>query len=168
MSEPSLFDFKKATVKIKDGTAVTPLEIEVILGEGTMSYTETNEYEYRRSRGKLSKVKEGDEQPVELTIQADLISVTGITGGTPTIMEALKKKGLASAWVSTGGNCEPYSVDIEVVLDYDTDCPGTHGETFVFPEFRSTSRAVNFTDATIDIQGSCNVTTIESTRQDPA
>ena len=36
----AIFDLKNATIKIKDGTATTPNEITINIGEGTLSYSE--------------------------------------------------------------------------------------------------------------------------------
>ncbi len=43
--------------------------IEVKIGEGNRTWTEEKEYEYLRERGDLDTVKEGDEQPVEMSME---------------------------------------------------------------------------------------------------
>ena len=83
-----------------------------------------------------------------------------ITTGTSesiSVMDALKKIGGAIEWRSSSADpCEPYSIDIEVV--YTPLCTTSEIETTTFPEFRSESREVDFSEATVSVSGRCNVT----------
>lgn len=63
-------DFKNATVYIQDGSSPVN-QLEVILGEGNLTYTERREVEYIRNRGVLNSAREGDEQPIEVSLDAE-------------------------------------------------------------------------------------------------
>ncbi len=45
---------KNATLKILDGTSVTPQEVEVKLGTGNVTWTENYGYEYEPERGNIA------------------------------------------------------------------------------------------------------------------
>lgn len=158
-------DFKKATIKIKDGTAVTPLEIEIRTGEGNLTFDETRNLEYIRNRGKLDTVREDDEDPVEVSLDTLWENITSSTGDPITPVEAIKGKGGASSWVSVGSDpCEPYAVNIEI--EYEPACTGVQNETILLPEFRYTGISFDMSAGTIAFSGSCNVTEVTTTRSD--
>lgn len=149
-------DLKNCVIKIKDGSA-TPKSITLKLGSGNLSFTEHSEHTYENDRGKLDTVRKGDEQPMELNIEAILEWYSTASGETtPTIMEALKKKGAASDWVSSDKDdaCAPYAVDVEMI--HTPEC-GTFKETYLFPKFRADSKQCSINDGQIQIAGKCNV-----------
>lgn len=145
---------------VVDGAAFTwqPHELEVDIGEGTFTYSEKRNIEYKKSRGKLKTVREGDEEPVDVRIDAVwefLRSVSGAT--TPTIEEALKKIGAASEWVSTDPDaCQPYAVDI--VVEYIPPCSGVQSETITIGDYRWESLEHDAKAGTINTSGKANVT----------
>lgn len=125
-------DFKNATVKIKDGTG-TPLECEIVSGDGTVSWSEKYPKEFVLNRGKIWQVREGDEQPCEVKLDIVWEYLRGETSGTVQPYEAFKRIGLAAAWVSVGGACEPYAVTIEII--HTPICTSEDLEKIVFTPF---------------------------------
>jgi len=64
-------DFKNATIKIQDGTTPTPNELIVVVGEGNVTFTERKNMDYVLDRGVLGSVREGDQAPVEVSLDAE-------------------------------------------------------------------------------------------------
>ena len=130
--------------------------VEVNIGQGKMSYSEKRNLTYELSKGSLDSVKQGDEQPVEVSMDFVWDFLTAISGAdTPTIEDALKNRGPASTWVSSSADpCEPYAVDI--MVEYIPPCGGVAPEVVVLPDFRYESLDHNFTDATVSMSGKCN------------
>jgi hypothetical protein len=143
-----------------DGSsATTNIVFSPALGPGTyvnVTYTESSEYEYDLDRDILDTVREGAQVPIDVSIDFVYEFITTGTGEEISVMDALKKKGGAAEWRSSSADpCEPYAVDIEIV--YTPLCVTSEIETTVFPEFRSESREVDFSEATISVSGRCNV-----------
>lgn len=149
-------DLKDATIKILDGTTPTPNEITVKIGEGNLTYTEKRNIEYVKDRGELDTTREGDEEPTELSIDAVWEEITASAGLPPSIKDAIKGVGEASTWVSTGGDCEPYAVD--VVVEVDVSCGTVEDEQLTFSEFRYEQVDHDLRAGTFAISGMCNET----------
>lgn len=113
-------DLKKAVLSILDGSSPTPNEIDVKVGEGTLTYTERVEREYTLDRGTLDLVRDGDEVPMEVRFDLTWEYITAqitSSGSPPTVEDALKNRLQASAWVSSDTDlCNPYAVDQGAVL----------------------------------------------------
>jgi hypothetical protein len=153
-------DFKDMAITIKDGTAGTPNSITVKIGEGSMSYSEKKPRTYIKDRGNLDTVRDGDEEPVDVSFDATWEKITvgsGVTAGVPSIEDALKARGAAADWVSTSSDvCEPFAVDI--LCTYTPKC-GTDGSgTITLADFRYEDLGHNLKDGTLQIQGKCNIT----------
>lgn len=132
-------------------------QIDIKMGDGNLTYTENDEYEYELDRDRLDTVRKGADQPMEINIDAVYEAITTGTGETIAPMDALKRRGAASEWVSSAEDkCEPYAIDIEVI--HSPSCGTKQAERTIFPDFRSESREVNFQDATISVTGRCNAT----------
>jgi hypothetical protein len=132
-------------------------EVEVKIGDGNLTYTENKEYEYELDRGVLDTVKEGDEQPMDVSIDFVYEFVTTGTGEEISVVDALKGIGGASEFVSSSSDlCEPYAVDIEI--DHDPSCGSTEKEITTFPDYRYDSLEFDLSEATIATTGRCNVT----------
>lgn len=164
MAEPRFVDLKNATIKIKDGTPVTPLEITVKMGEGDLSWRQLTPREYLKDRGKLDAVRDGDEEPVEVTVNGRFTALISDTGDGPTPYEALYKLGAASAWLTTGAACDPYCVDLEVTVAHSSLCAGTKDEVITFPQFRVESLEPALKAGSLNFSGKCNVTKVTSVR----
>lgn len=139
-------------------------EVEVKIGDGNITYTENKEYTYELDRGVLDTVREGDDQPMDVTIDFVYEFVTTGTSEDITVVDALKAKNGAAEFVSSSADpCEPYCVDIQVLHDPGA-CGGAQDETTLFPGFRYDSLEFNFDDATISATGRCNATEPTITR----
>lgn len=160
-------DLKKVTVKIMDGTSPTPNEINVKIGEGNLTWSEKRTIEYKKDRGLLDGVRLGDEEPMDLTLDARFdhyfSSTTDGEDVTPT--EALKQQGEAATWVTTGLDvCEPYAVDIHLL--YEIACGDVLDDKLVFKEFRYESADFDPKAGTISFKGKCNAKEPVATRED--
>jgi hypothetical protein len=133
-----------------------PQELEIKIGDGNLTYTEANEYEYDLDRGVLDSVRAGDQVPLDLNLDFVYEYITTGTAETISPMDALKGIGGASGWVSSSADgCEPYAVDVEVV--HTPICTTQEIETTVFPDFRSESREPDLGEASVSVSGRCNV-----------
>ena len=137
--------------------------LDITIGEGNLTYTEAKEYEYLKNRGVLDTVREGEDQPVDVSLEFAYEFVTTGTGEEITPVDAVKQIGSASEWVSSSSDlCEPYAVDIEV--DRSLSCGSTEDETTILVDFRYESLEYSLQDATISVSGKCNVTDATVTR----
>lgn len=155
MGAPSVFDLKRATLFIVDGTG-TPNELEVLLDEGTLKWTHAKNIEYRLNRGKLDTVREGDQVPMEVTIDARYNALRSDSGDPVTVYEALTQTGAAASWESSdaAGVCTPYAVDLK--LEVDQDCTDVKDELYTFPDFRPEKIDVDPKTGMMNISGKCN------------
>lgn len=130
--------------------------VEAKLGEGNLTYNEQREMEYRLDRGTLDTVREGDDQPMEVSLDFVWEFLRASTGDTPTLEDALKQRGEASAWISsdTADPCAPYAVDIEI--EHDPGCGAEQREFILLPDFRWESLDHNASDAQVSMSGRCN------------
>jgi hypothetical protein len=146
-----------------DVVTFIPQRIEVKIGEGNISWTEAKEYEYLLDRGDLDTVKEGDEQPLEVSLEFVYEHITTGTGEDITPVDALKQQNEASEWVSSSSDlCEPYSIDMIVM--HCVPCGSEEDEQTVFSDFRYESLDFDLSEATIAVSGRCNVSEATPTR----
>ncbi len=138
--------------------------LEIKVGEGNMTYDEKRTMEYKRDRGRLDTVREGDEEPIDvrLDIRWDWLSSAG-SDTYPTPEEFLKKEGLASAYESSSDDpCEPYSINIIVI--YDPDCSGVDAEVITLSDYRWESLNHDLKAGTLATSGKCNETRTDKVR----
>ena len=130
--------------------------ISVKIGEGTVTYSEKRTVEFTRDRGILDTVREADEEPMDVSLDALWEYITAETGsGTPTVEDALKKRGEAAAWVSTADDqCQPYCVDIEI--HNAPDCTGEEDELIILEEFYYETGDHDVREGTMNFSGRCN------------
>ncbi|KKM81510.1 hypothetical protein LCGC14_1329140 [marine sediment metagenome] len=138
--------------------------IAVRIGEGNMTYDETKNRDYILDRGIIDTVRPGDDVPMDVSFDFVWEYITAVTdSAVPTIEDALKQRGEASAWVTTSSDeCEEYCVDLEI--HYDPQCGGTNSEKIVFPFFRYEKLTHNIKDSQISCTGKCNATEATATR----
>lgn len=130
--------------------------VEINVGEGNLTWSETKEYEYLRNRGDLDTVKEGDEQPVEMSMEFVYDYIKTESGQTITPVDAIKQIGEAAEWVSSSADlCEPYCVDI--LAKHCVPCGTDEDEDVLFVDFRRESLDFDMDEATIAVSGRCNV-----------
>ncbi len=130
--------------------------VEAKIGDGNLTYTENREMEYRLDRGELDTVREGDDQPLEISLDFVWEFLRASVGDEPTLEDAIKQRGEASAWVTSDSvdPCSPYAVDIEI--EHDPPCAGEQREFILLPDFRWESLEHNASDAQISLSGRCN------------
>lgn len=158
-----VFDLKNADIKMMDGTSPTPNNITIRTGEGTCSYSEKKNRVYKKDRGRLYKVMNGDEEPVDVSIDAIWEYLKSDTGIPPSIEDVLKNRGEASAWVNTDSDlCSPYAVDLQIT--FTPPCITEKLEIILLSDFRYESLNHNTKDATLAVTGKCNVTDASITR----
>lgn len=146
-----------------DVMTFTSQRIEVKIGEGNITWTEAKEYEYLLDRGDLDTVKEGDEQPLEVSLEFVYEHITTGTGEDITPVDALKQQGDAAEWVSSASDlCEPYAVDMVVL--HCVPCGSDEDEQVTFSDFRYESLEFDLAEATIAVSGRCNVSEVTATR----
>ena len=151
-------DLKDAILSIKDGAAAS---IDVKIGEGNFTYTERRTIEYTLDRGLLDEVREGDEVPVDISLDFVWEFITGgaVSGAQPSVEDALKRIGAAAAWVSTDtDSCRPYAVDL--LITHTPGCTGssTPTETITISDFRYEQLAHDLRAGTVSVTGRANVT----------
>jgi hypothetical protein len=157
-------DIKNATIKMKDGTTPTPEELEIKVGEGNVTFKETSARTYELDKGRLDTVRNGDEAPVEVSLEFLWEWLKADTGLPPTPVDALKKRGEAADWVSSSADpCEPYCVDIEITLAPDCE-DGSKNEVILLPDFRVEELNYDLRAGQISVSGKCNVTEATITR----
>lgn len=143
---------------------VQPHELEVKIGQGNLQYTEKRNIDYILDRGVIDTVREGDQAPVEVKLDFVWEFLRASSGtGTPTIEDALKNRGEASGWTSSGSDpCEPYSVDLEIW--YNPPCSGVEDEVIYLAEYRWEQLDHNIKDSQVSTSGKCNITEATVTR----
>ena len=149
-------DLKLTTLKVKDGTG-TPNEINVRIGEGNLVVTEHHAREYNLNRGLLDEVRDADQQPMDVRLDAFWDYITGESAsGNPTLRDALLGEGEASAWVSSDSDvCRPYAVDLEFTF---APTPYTCGdkEVVTLPDFRIEEIQYDNDAGQLSCSGRCN------------
>lgn len=159
---PSI-DLKKAELKFRDGTSPIPRTIEIKIGEGNLTYAETRNIEYLLDQGRLDLTRDGDQEPVEVSLDFVWEFLRSQIGDLiPTPEEVLKQIGLASVWETTGPECEPYAVD--VIIEYDPQCVGIETETIELLDFRYESLDYDIRSGSVSCSGKCNITEPTVTR----
>lgn len=150
------------TDAIVDDEVITagPNSLEVTIGDGNLTYDEKVVMEYKLNRGKLDQVREGDEQPMDVNFAFAWLYLSSKAADTmPTIEEALKGKGKASAWKSTGGDCQPYATNLVIKNANQTCGDETHPiEKVTLQQFRWESLSHDPKAGTVTAVGKCNVT----------
>jgi hypothetical protein len=141
--------------------------LEIKVGEGTITWSEKKPREYKKDRGRLYEVRNGDEEPVDVTMNfmyEGLVASDPMTDA-PTPFEALKRSGPAADWVNadTSSECGPYAINIRI--DWTPDgCDDPETERVVLPYFRYEQLDFNPKEGSVNCTGKCNVTEATVTR----
>ena len=145
-------DLKDTTILIKDGGSNS---VEIKVGDGTLTYTESRNMEYLLDRGIIDTVREGDQIPMDVSFDLVWEFLKASTTTTPTPEEALKQEGGASDWVSSSSDtCEPYAVDLQIT--HDPACATEDLEQITLPDFRWESIDHDVKAATLSASGKSN------------
>lgn len=149
-------DLKKVTVQLRDGAANT---LDIKIGEGNISWTEHRPRQYILDRGLISEVRDGDQTPIDVRLDASWEKISG-SGAYVTPTDFLKQKNGAAAFVSSDPDaCRPYAVDIALI--YEPDCG--QGEDTIIPDFRYEDIAFDPKAGTISFTGKSNAIEAAST-----
>jgi hypothetical protein len=158
-----VFDLKKATIKIKDGTTPTPNSLTIKMGEGNMTISEKFPYEYLKNRGKLDSVRDGDEEPMDVSFEGRWEFLKADTGQTVSIRDVFTNSGEAESWVTTDADtCAPFATDLEIT--FDPPCEADKSEVITLPDFRPDSLDYDAKAGTISVKGRCNATRMTISR----
>ncbi len=150
------------TSVIADNAAIVwlPHQLQVRIGEGNLQWTEKRAVVYTKDRGILDTVKLGDQDPVEVKLDATWVFLKASSGRTPTIEDVLKHRGEAATWVTSSSDaCEPYAVDLVAV--YTPPCTTDQIETYTLNDFRYEDIGHDLKTGQLSLSGKCN--TIEAT-----
>jgi len=142
---------------VQDGNSLTflPQQIEVKIGDGNLTWTVNREFEYLLDRGDLDTVREGDQVPLDVTLDMVYEFITTGTSETITPYDALNGIGGAEEWVSSSDDaCEPYAVDLEV--EHDPPCGSEESEITTLTDFRYDTLEADLSAATVVATGRCN------------
>jgi hypothetical protein len=158
----AVFDLKLATVTLQDGSG-SPNTLAIRVGEGTLSYTEHKNRTYKKDRGKLYKVVNGDDEPIDVSFDLIWEYLRGDSGKPPSPEDAMKQINNASSWVSTDTDtCSPYCIDIITV--FSPACIVDKTEKIALPQFRYEQLQYNAKESMIAVSGKCNVVDATLTR----
>lgn len=164
MAKISLRDI---TVVLRDGTPSTPNELELVIGDGNITWTEQRPLEYTNDRDLLDERRLAAEVPLEVNLTAKLDYYTGLTlGNTPSPMDAFYFENHAATWISTDSDpCRPKCLDL--VVDNVPSCNGVDArETYVFPRFFAENVDFDMQAAQLSVRGTCLATRVITTRSD--
>ena len=137
---------------------ITGRTLEIKVGDGNVGFTESREYNYDLDRGVLDAVRQGNDVPLDVTLDMVWEELTAISGAdTPKPEDVLHRRGPAAGWKSSSSDaCEPYAIDVEV--EHAPPCGGTGAEDITLPDYRWESLDYSATDAQVSTTGRCNAT----------
>lgn len=125
------------------------------VGDGSINYDSNRAYLYDLDRGLIDTVREGDQVPMDITLDLIYEYIRSVTAATPTVVEAIYREGNASVWENADADpCTPYAVDI--VVEFVATCGGVAPEVTILPAVRFEKVAVNTKDAKITGTGKSN------------
>lgn len=147
-------DIKNCTIRIRGGTFGQFVDVK--LGPGNVTFDEKRNMDYIKDRGRLDTVREGDEEPMDVRLDAEWEYLTAAPGDVaPTVEDAMKHRGPASGWTSSSNDpCEPFAVDV-VILNVPL-CASNQPETIILPDFRWESVNHDLRAGTLAFAGKCN------------
>ncbi len=159
------FDLKKSSVYLVDGATGTgkPNKVALRVGDGNVEFDETKVREYVKDRGVLYDVRDGDEEPIDVSLDIIWEHLKSASGEGVTPEDFLKFRNGASAFVSSDSNlCRPKAVDIWIV--YDPACSTEQIEKIELPDFRYEKLNHNAKQGMLKCTGKCNATEATITR----
>ena len=128
----------------------------VTIGEGNVTYSEKRPVEFTLDRGLIDTVRLADEEPMDVSMDFTWEFLSSASGDSvPTFEEAIKKTGLAAAWISSSTDpCQPYSVDLEMVNN--PVCGSEDNEIVTIEEFYWESLDHDLRDGSVAVSGRAN------------
>jgi hypothetical protein len=147
-----------------DDIDITGHFLQIRIGEGNATWTEKRPITYVKDRGLLDTVRRGDEEPVEVKLDATWVFLKASTGQPVTIEDALKNRGEAAGWTTSSADaCEPYAVDI--VIEHHPPCSTEEMEIYTLKDFRYEELGHDLKAGQLSITGKCNTVEAVVTRQ---
>jgi len=149
-------NYRDGILTIIDGTTPTPNEREVVGCDGDLTFSESQESFLVMRRGVIDSIREGDQQPISVSFTVKFEQWQAADGASTgiSVVDALKKRGGASAWKSVD-TCGPYMVNLEFKIK-DICTPGAF-EVLTFQKF--VCDTVDFSEGaeynTLRISGKC-------------
>lgn len=140
--------------------------LNIKVGEGNLTWSESKAREYKKDRGRLDQVRNGDEEPMDVSCQLMYEELTAAsTSDVPTVEDVLKRRGNAADWVNANVDdpCTPYSVHFEL-LHNPAGCTVFEQELVRLPEFRYEKLDHDPKAGTIAMTGKSNATEAEVSR----
>lgn len=139
--------------------------VRIKVGEGTISWSEKKPRQYVKDRGKLDSVRNGDEEPMDVSFTMQYEFVTASSGDAPTPEDVLKHRGEAADWESaeTDDPCAPFCVNIRI-LHTPPNCTSVDKELVLLEKFYYEDLAHDVKAGTIQCTGKCNKTEATVTR----
>lgn len=127
-------NLRHGVLKIKDGKTPTPNALTVVLDAGELRWLESSPVRPVRDRQLLFAWAPFLDEPVRLAfaILHDRYVEETTSGGSPSVIDALRRQGNASGWTSTTG-CGPFTMDLEFTVT-NPDPAGTD-EVITFADF---------------------------------
>ena len=164
-------DLKQCSLVLLDGTTPTPFQMTLKIGSGNLTWSEKKQYDFILDRGRLDKVRQGDQLPVEVSIDAQYEYVMQPAGNTLgpgstllySVEDFVKKVNSGAALVTAGADaCEPYAIKIRITQDQ--ACAGVPTEIVLIPEFRYEKVTHDVRAGTIQLTGKAKVVKATVTR----
>jgi hypothetical protein len=146
-----------------DAIKIQPHFLKIRIGEGNITWTEKRAITYTKDRGQLDTVRKGDEDPVEVKLDATWVFLKASTGQTPTIEDVLKNRGEASTWLTSSSDaCEPFAVDL--VIEYKPPCSTEDVEIYTIADFRYEELGHDLKQGQLSISGKSNTKEVDVQR----
>lgn len=153
----AVVELKYCTIKLVDGdNPVNYLALKI--GDGNLTYSETRNIEYRLDKGQIDLVRQGDEAPVDVSLDCVLEKWISSSGESITPREALTNSGRASDWVSSSADtCEPFALDLVVLYEPNCGADGSN-QMITLTDFRYEKLDFDLKAGTLKVTGKCNCT----------
>ena len=137
---------------------ITGRTLSIKVGDGNANFTENREYNYDLDRGILDAVRQGNDIPMDFSLDMVWEELTAIAGAsTPKPEDVLHRRGPAAVWKSSAADpCEPYAIDVEI--EHAPPCGSTGAEDITLTDFRWESLDYSAQDAQVSTSGRCNAT----------
>lgn len=146
-----------ATPSLGDTITFLPQEADVKVGDGNITYTLNKNIEYELDRGLLDTVREGDEAPMDITLDFSYENVRTGTGEAVSPVDIFLQEGAAAEWRSSSDDeCEPYAID--VLIKHTAPCGTSLNELTIFEDVRCDSIDFDIDGASISVTARSNRT----------
>lgn len=157
-------NIRDATITIKGAGGKGGTGITMQVGEGNVTWSEKRNLEYIRDRGVILNTREGDDDPVDVSIDAIwdwLIDTTSDDSFREAFTGKTNTNGISSKWTTAddGDECAPYAVNVYVAMDA---CPAvaTPQETIKLEFYRYESFDYDLRAGTLATSGKADSVTI--------